>query len=307
MYKIIHRASGDVRASEIKELRAGSWILVEETSREELTELADKLSLDKAVLLDGLDPYEVPRLEMHEGVGYVFTRYPLASGEEQSTWPILFIISSQYLITISTRKLAIFDDFLIGKIDYSTTERAKLLVQLFSRINREYFSAIQAVSKTVRALRVALDKVRDEDIIHFVRSEEVLGDYLSALSAASAMLSLLLSGKHLELQAKDKELVEDTLLAKGQLIEIAQASLKNIGNIRAAYTAVLSQRLNNTIKTLTVLTVVLNVPVLVASFYGMNVSLPGEGYAHSFALIVSTSLLVSVALLYFMTKRPSTR
>lgn len=146
-----------------------------------------------------------------------------------------------------------------------------------------------------------IEKINNADIVQFVRFEEILNDFLSALTTTNTAQNNLLSKKMIEFPEDDKDLIEDMSLGTVQLIEATKNNLKNIVNIREAYTTIVSQDLNRVIKLLTALTIILNVPVLVASLYGMNVALPG---AHSplafWWLFGGTSILTIILLLLFM-------
>jgi len=147
-------------------------------------------------------------------------------------------------------------------------------LQIFSRINQVYNKFLTDISKNVRSVSVKLEKIENKDVIRFVNFEIILNDFLTALNPINNLLQDLLSGKFLKLYEKDKDLIEDLSLGTGQLIERCRADLKTIVNIRESYSTIITNNLNRVIKLLTALTIILTIPTIIASIYGMNVRLP---------------------------------
>jgi magnesium transporter len=151
-------------------------------------------------------------------------------------------------------------------------------------------------------MHIQFQNITNEDIVRFVTFENALNDFLAALVPTSNILKDLLSGKHLKLHEKDGELVEDLFLANGQLIEICRSTLKNIFNIRNAYSTIMTNDLNRVIKLLTALTIILSVPTIIASIYGMNVVLPLAENNQAFWLI-GGGTIISVFVLFLLFKK----
>ena len=102
---------------------------------------------------------------------------------------------------------------------------------------------------------------------------------------------------------EDMELVEDLSLSNRQLIEIAKSNLKNIVNVREAYSTIMTNNLNKTMKTLTSITVILTIPTIVASFFGMNVDLPFDNHPLAYVFILLLTFIVGGIVVYFLIKR----
>ena len=135
--------------------------------------------------------------------------------------------------------------------------------------------------------------ISNKDIVQFVRYESTLNNFLSALIPTNVSLDNLLTGKYLKLYEDDKDFIEDIFLMNEQLIASCKSNLRAISNIRDAYSTIMTNNLNRVIKILTVLTIVLTIPTMVASFYGMNVGIPGSGSPISFLIIIVGAFLLS--------------
>ena len=297
MIQVYQRTVKDKKMRTLHAVHVGSWVYVENPSLDELKTLATELLLDEGLLLDGIDPYEVPRLEVKDGTSYVFTRVPQEAGEEIATSPVLFVVSEHYLVTISLRELSFFEPFLKGEGDLHTTQRTKLFLQMFAGITRTYRKSLTRINHDVRSAGVRLEEIRNRDIIQFVRFEASLNDFLSSLVPTKNILTNLLSGNLLKLYEEDRELVEDLSLTTGELIEFSTSNLKTIVNIREAYSTIMTNNLNRVIKLFTSVTVLLTIPTMIASVYGMNVALPLQDSPDAFLWILISTLGVSAALI----------
>lgn len=296
MIKIYHRTLKDKEPKVLSTLKAGVWVYVEEPTDSEIKQLAEDFQLDEGLLRDATDPYEVPRLEREDGVVYIYTRVPFQEGNRVATSPVLIALTDTAVVTLANRPLSIFETFFGGKTKFTTTQKTKFFLQLFSEINNVYNSFLTTMSRRVRSTSVQLESITNKTIVQFVGFENILNDFLAALVPTSALLNNLLSGKTLKLYEEDRDLVEDIFLTNGQLIELAKANLKTIVNIREAYSTIVSNNLNQVVKLLTSLTIIMTVPMIISSFYGMNIALPFADSPHAFTGIFAVTVIIALAI-----------
>ncbi|HZX00960.1 MAG TPA: magnesium transporter CorA family protein [Candidatus Paceibacterota bacterium] len=297
MLKIYHKKVKDKELKELDQLAAGSWVNVESPTEEEAVFLRDKLFLEEDLIKDATDPYEVPRLERQKDIIYFFTRVAIREDDGRvATTPILVAVTPGFVVTVSSRELKFLDN-LKKAADFSTTQRTNLVLQIFESINAEYSKFFTEVTRKVRSSVANVERVRNEDIAQFVAFEEVLANFINSLVPTNASLRNILSGKFIGLHKEDEELIEDLLLHNTQLISNCEINLKSITNIREAYSSIMTNNLNQSIKILTVLTVIIAIPTLVTSFYGMNVSLPLSGSPFSYLMAIGISVVISALVL----------
>ncbi len=296
MIKIYQKTIKDKGLREIDGFRVGSWLYLEKPTEAEIEQVADLLKLKASLLRDALDVHEVPRIEVAKDAVYIFTRVPYAEGNQTITVPLLIILGENFLVTVSERAVPLFDDFIHSKIEFFTTQKTKFFIQLFSRIIQLYNEHLTNIGRRVRGGGPRLENITNRDVVQLVAFEGVLNDFISALLPTSTILRNLLSGKSLKLYEEDRELVEDLLLGSEQLIESCQLNLRTIVNIREASSVIMTNNLNRVIKLLTALTVILSVPTMIASLYGMNVSLPGADEPRAFLFVIMATALISAIL-----------
>lgn len=302
MITIYHKALKETELQVIDKFKTGSWLAVESPSEEELNLLAKDLSLDKGLLSDATDPHEVPRVEQENGVTYVFTRVPLEEEMHTTTTPFLIAIGKNFVLTVSGIPLPFLAKFQKGEVDFTTTQKTKLFLQFFSEINITYSSFINGIARRVRGVTVRLERIGNKEIQQFVMFESSLNDFLAALVPMNTALSNLLSGRFLQLYEQDHDLVEDIMLSNRQLMELCQSNMRSIRNVREGYSTIMTNNLNRVIKLLTALTIVLTVPTIAASFFGMNVPIPFADSPHGFLAVLGGTLLVSAAVLGLFVK-----
>lgn len=304
MITMYQKTSKDKKIKTLEEFKPSSWISVENPTEEEMRDLAARYSLEEGLLRDATDPHEVPRLEIEGGNVYIFVRVPYGIDDHVSTVPFLIIIGSDVMFTFSQYPLPFFEKFTQEKIKFSTAQHVRLALQFLLEINAAYHQFLHNISRSIRSISVSIDRIENQNIIQFVTFEHILNDFISALVPMNEGLSALVHGKSLSLHEEDTDLVKDFLLSNNQLIKLCSSHSKMIMNIRSAYSTIMTNNLNRIIKVLTVLTIVLTVPMIIASFYGMNVRLPLAESQHAFWIIVGLAAIVSGFLLgIFFSKR----
>lgn len=284
-------------------LQPGSWIRSEKPTSDELKRLI-KLGIDDDIVGDALDPHEVPRVELEDGWIYFITRLPDTNDDfNDFTTPILFALGREYVVTLSRDSLGRLWQPFIDNTEVPTTQQTKLFMLMVEAISRQYQTSVASINREMRAATSDVENLRARDIATFVRYERRLNDYLDALIPTNDAVEKLLGGKLLRLYEDDRDLVEDISIDLEQVISRCKSLLRTITNVRDSYRAVMDTRLNETIRLLTVITLALTVPTMLAGLYGMNVELPGKDIPGIFWLIVGVSVVSAVSLGYYFLKK----
>lgn len=287
----------------IQTFQKGSWIYVEKPTVEELDELVEKLDLEKGHLRDALDINEVPRLEQENNATYIFTRFAYTENNRIETAPLLTIIKKNFFITLLPLPFQRLEKLHETNKFGTTTNHAKLLISIFSQTMKSYNDYLNIISKKVRLSTTNLEKIKNRDIIQFVQYESVLNDFILALVRTNTVVHSFLPGKILSVSDDEYDLLEDISLYNGQLIQISNENLKTIVNIREAYSTIMTNNLNQIIKLFTSLTVVLTIPTIVSSFYGMNVNLPFDNHPYAFFMIFGITMAIVICIIVLFNKK----
>jgi magnesium transporter len=304
MIKYYYKSLRSEKIQVLEEYKSGAWVYVEAPSPEEVQYVTERFKLEPGHVADALDEDEMPRLEKEDDKSYIFVRYAYKNAEaELVTVPLLFVFSDDLIITISLVHLPCLDKFLGGKVQFATTQRAKLVLQLLHQIVEQYDSYINSTSKQIKLIRSRLrgHEISNQDFIDFVLIEDELNDFLAALMPTNATLSRLMRGRYMPLFDEDQDIIEDLLLNNEQSIEACNSNIKSIINIREAYSSISSNNLNRTIRRLTIATVMIMLPSMFFGMYGMNVGLPFQHATLAFTGIIVGSF--SLTLIVFAVAR----
>lgn len=268
-------------------VRPGVWIHAVAPTTHEMDELIDRFKLDSAVVSDIRDYFEFPRFEMVTGTAYFFTRYPYDSVKQGiDTAPLLIIVGDTFIMTIAEQEVPFLHGFIEGVVQLRTTQKTKLFLQFLRALTESFEKQLSRMRKPVYRDIGRLRTIRKRDIERLVYYEQELNEIIAAVLPTNQWIEQLSKGDYIPLFPDDRSLVEDLRIANSQLVESAKSLLKTIQNIRMATDAMLTQNLNNTIRMLTAFTIVLTIPTLISSLYGMNVPLPYQEDPRAFPIIL---------------------
>lgn len=305
MLQYLHASKSERTITQTDVLRSGTWVRSERPTDDEKAILAS-IGVDSDILNDALDPHEVPRVEVADGWTYFITRLPDTDDDfNDFTTPILFCLSSDYIVTISRDSLGRLWQPFIESTRSPTSQTSRVFILMMDAITRQYQRRVATINRQMRAATSDVQNLRSRDIGTLAEYERKLNDYLDALIPSNTAIERVAHGKLLHLSQDDRDLVEDVSIDLEQMMVRCKSLLRTITNLRDSYRAVMDTRLNETIRLLTVITLALTIPTMLAGLFGMNVAIPGdENSPIAFWLIVGVSILFAGTLsLYFLRKR----
>ena len=285
------------------ELLVGTWIRADRPTESEQRVLID-LGIDEDILLDALDPHEVPRVEIEDGWTYFITRLPDTDNDfNDFTTPILFALGDKYIATISRDSMGRLWQPFVDRTEVPTTQKTKFFISMMEAIVRQYQTRVAKINREMRAATDDVQSLRARDIAVLAEYERKLNDYLDALQPTNTAIEKLLGGRLLTLYEDDHDLVEDLSIDLEQLMARCKSLLRTITNVRGSYRAVIDTELNESVRILTVITVALTIPTMFAGLYGMNVDLPGERWPYMFWVVIGISIISAMLLSFYFLKR----
>lgn len=295
------RSVKDTALREIEAPRSGVWVHAENPTEGEVSTILQQFKLDDAILEDAKDFFEVPRLERSDGVTYFFTRYPYSDQKEDiDTAPLLIAIGESFVLTVALRPVPQFEPIFKGKTEVHTTQKTQLFIELMEVITQSFERQLVRLRRAMHRDRGELRKFGSQEIVRYVNYEHRLNDMVAALVPTNTALQQVMNGHYIQTFEEDRELMEDLRIDNAQAVDSARTLLKTIQNVRSASEAILTNNLNNRIKTLTVLTILLTVPTIISSLFGMNVPLPFSEQPHAFLFVIFIVLgLVGIGVWYF--------
>ena len=303
MLKIYFKQTSDEAIQELSEVKEGCWVHVDEATTTDLEQLAHLTQIEYADLLDCLDKYELPRVEKIETNLLVFTRYPTDQEIGLYTSTLTLILAKDFFISVCPHRSLLVKNFLTQNNTFSTLQNTKLLILLLMKINQEFTGQIRRVRYNVLSAEKEMISVGSEDITVLTKNEEILNQYLSSLVPTRSVLEEIYSGRFTSLYEKEQELIVDTLHSIHQSEELCGIVLKSIRSLRDSYQIIFANNLHKTIKLLTAITIILTIPTMIASVYGMNVDLPLAKNTFAFAIVIGFTVLLSAFALWVFKRK----
>lgn len=275
MIRHYYRLDAETPLETLEAPRDGAWTHVVSPTKDELVSLITRLGIDDVIIEDIGDIFEVPRFEQEGSFSYFFTRYPYDVKDiDIDTAPILFILGDTFLVTIASQEVPFLESFITGKKQFSTVQKTTLFLEFMAELVITYEKKLTRTRKVVYRDMGRIRDIRTNDIQRLVFLEQELNETMSALIPTKEWLQQLTKTNYIHLFTEDQELLEYLLIDTTQLIDSAKSILKTIQNIRSASESILTQNLNTTIRRLTAFTIVLTIPTLIFSLFGMNIRLP---------------------------------
>lgn len=285
----------------LEEFEPGSWIDLVSPTEEELRRVSGELDIPLDMLTGPLDEEEKSRVEVEDGLTFVVVDIPVLVVEDDergySTIPLGMIVHPDYFVTVCLRVNPILGDFERGNVrGFFTFKKTRFLFQILQQISAFYLRYLYRIDRETDKLEKELRaSMKNAEIFDLLNLQKALVYFTTSLRSNEAVLQKLLRGKSLKMYEEDEDLLEDVIVENKQASEMAKIYTDILTGMMDAFTSVISNNLNRVLKLLTSLTIILSIPVIVASFYGMNVALPFENYPHAFSLTLAISFVLSIA------------
>jgi magnesium transporter len=290
----------------------GTWIRLTSPTEAELAQVAGNCSLPPEFLRAALDEEERPRIDTDDDTVLIVMDIPVVTETEGirmlSTLPLGIIITSTFIVTVCSRQSQILDDFLAGKVRHFTTaKKTRFLFQIFYRNASYYLNHLRQIEKSISRIEVELHRsMKNEILFQMMELEKSLIYFSTSLKSNEAVLERILRTKPKSLQMfeEDAGLLEDVIIENKQAMEMSQIYLHILNGMTGAFATIISNNLNIVMKFLASITIIIAIPTMIASFYGMNVTdIPLSRTPFSFEIIFGISFVTSVVLGLFMWRK----
>lgn len=286
--------------------RPEQWTILSNPTDDEIRLIASELELEESLLRDATDVDEMPRFEIEDDKAYLYARFVYRSGARIDTAPVLFVIGEASFTSLSVHEFGDLEKVLVNQPHTTTTSPQKLLLPALNQCLQSYSAQLAPIGRQVRTARNSLrdEQFTNKHFVRFVEIEDVLNDFLSELVPLNNIFLHLMAGrKTLRYSEDDQDVLEDLQLETAQIVDEIKGYLKTIVNIREAYSNIMTNNLNRQIKILTVLTIVLTIPTIVGSFFGMNVEIPLHGVPWAFPLITLGTISLAALAIYILKRK----
>lgn len=286
-----------------------TWITAIAPTPDEITQLTAQHGFPGEVLGHALDPNERPRAKTLQHTTFVVLRAPWFQGAQADipyeTIALGMVLGPKCGLTICGR-----DCELVRRLaedaagEASRGVRHRMLLHALDLTASTYLTQIDEINRTVDQVEGRLQRsLENGEVLLLLRYQKSLVHFVAALDATRVMLERLQKMPAFQLEPQEAEWLDDIRVEFQQALETASISTNVLSELMDAFASIISNNLNVVMKFLAAVTVILTLPVTIATFYGMNVDLPGQRSPYAFGWTIATSLLVSVVVAVIFRRR----
>lgn len=299
---------------ERSELEDGYWINISPPfNRVELETLAERLTIPIDFLNDSLDIDERTRFEEEDDIKLIVVNAPILGqniNDERTlyvTVPIGIILIPDHIITITSYSNPVIEGFLNMRVRrFNPRDSSMFALQILEQNVYHYLRCLKDINVRRNTIEQEVySSSRNQDLKRLLNLEKSLIYFVTALSSNALLMSRMDRIDFLGIKddSEKQDLFEDIIVDNSQAQEMAHIYSNILGGTMEALASVISNNLNEVMQRLTLVTIVLMVPTLVSSFYGMNVALPFKDHPYAFWGLLGVAVIMVVILLMFFRTR----
>jgi len=284
---------------EINQFEKGSWISLIDPSKEEIERITDALQIDPDFLKAALDEEETARFETEEGQSLIIVDIPVVEPEGGSflynTLPLGIVRTDDYIITVCLNETTIIEDFAKSRVKtFDTAKKTRFTLQLLFRNSSKFLQYLRRIDKASTQVETALHKsMKNRELIEMLKLEKSLVFFSTSLKANEIVLEKMLKSNVIKRYPDDEDLLEDVIVENKQAIEMCTIYRDILSGTMDAFASVISNNLNVVMKVLTSVTILIAIPTLFASLWGMNVNVPFKDSTMGFWFVVGIAIIIS--------------
>ena len=310
MIRIFKTEDGAMHEKE--EMQPGCWIALTNPTASEIIDIADTYQIDPDHLRAPLDEEERSRIEVEDDYTLILVDIPSIEERNGKDWfvtiPLAIITTKDVLITVCLEETPVLTSFMDGRVrDFHTFMKTRFILQILYKNATQFLQYLRIIDKKSEVIERKLHQSqKNEELIELLELEKSLVYFTTSLRSNEVVLEKLLRIEKIKKYPEDTDLLEDVIVENKQAIEMANIYSGILSGTMDAFASVISNNLNIVMKFLATVTIVLSIPTMIASFYGMNVNSHGMPFADSpygFAIVLGLTLLLSLFVAYIFNKK----
>jgi len=291
----------DKNLDKIEDFEDNSWVNIVHPSADEINSIIEKFGIPRDFLTDSLDIDEIARLEIDDDNFILLTRIPVLDiddeGSHYQTIPLgIIILSNKLMMTVCSRENDLISDFIQQRIkNFDPADRGSSILQIFNRTNQLYIRYLKQLRHKANEIEEDIQRsMKNEELIEIFKLDKSLIQFEASLKSNNRMIQKLQRSKLFKMDESREDILEDVMIDIKQAIEMAEIYSTIMNEMMSFFSSLISNNLNVVMKFLTAVTIIIAIPTLVASIYGMNVNLPFQHSPHAFIITLLISALAAI-------------
>ena len=290
----------------------GNWINMISPSEDEIMDVCKNLKINEDFIRYALDYEEKARIDVEEDDNTILfiIDVPIREREGDSliytTMPIgIIFVRDDYLITVSIKENSIIQDLKKNDMrNIITYKKSRFLLQILYSNASMYLNLLKKINKeTEIAESILKNSMKNRALLKLLNLEKSLVYFTTSLKSNEVVMEKTMRGKIIKLYEEDEDILEDSIIENKQAIEMAKIYSDILNGTMDAYASIISNNLNGVMKFLTSITIVLAVPTMISSFWGMNVGLPFQNSPFGFIIMIGVSIILTLLVTWWLKRK----
>ena len=310
MIKIFRTIDGHIH--QLNVAAEGCWVVLANPTATEILETANKYHIDQDDLRAPLDEEERSRIEVEDDYTLILVDIPVIEERNEKDWfgtvPLGIIISEDMIFTVCLEETPVLDAFMDGRVrNFFTYKKTRFILQILYRNASMYLHYLRILDKKSELMEQKLHgSPKNQEIIELLEMQKSLVYFTTSLRVNEVVLEKLLKVDSIKKYPEDTDLLEDVITENKQAIEMAHVYTGILNSMMDTFSSVISNNVNGVMKFLTTITIVMAIPTMVFSAYGMNLNLNGIPFSGShdgFLIVILISLALSLVVALICSKK----
>lgn len=283
----------------LDDIEKGSWINIDKPTESEIQYVIDKTGVLPEYIRSALDEEEKARVEIEENELLIILDMPYIFNDDDidkmSTIPMGIIILEDYIITVCSVQNDIIDKMInLNRRSIYTYKKSRLAIQMLLNIAKEYLRKLRIIEKQIDRLKDDAKKnAGNKEVFKLLELQNSLVYFSTSLKGNEIVMERLMKITGFKKYEEDEDILEDAIIENRQAIEMANIYSQITSSLVEAFGSIISNNLNEVMKFLASLTIIISIPNIIYGFYGMNVNLPFQENANAIIIVLVFSLALT--------------
>lgn len=295
-----------------EKIEKGCWISMLNPTEEEIKKVCKAVKIKEDFIRYPLDYEEKARIDEEDEDGTILfiVDVPILEKEKETeiytTMPLgMIVVRDEYFITVSLKRNRIIDNFEKNRVKaFSTYKKSRFLFQIMLINASYYLTYLKQINKETEIAESTLKtSMKNRELLKLLSLEKSLVYFTTSLKSNELVMEKTLRGKILKLYEEDEDILEDAIIENKQAIEMSGIYRDILNGTMDAYASIISNNLNGVMKFLTSITIILAIPTLISSLWGMNVPVPLQNHPYGFPILIVVCIVATAISILMLRKR----
>ena len=307
-----HNENHVLSAVPLEQLEKGSWINAAAPTLEELVRINELTGIPVDSLQTALDREERSHVELEDDYIFVVVNTPVVlETDAYDALPLGIFITSQYFITVCLEPNTVIQKFLNNSFtSFQTYKKTRFLFQILSQASSSFLYFLQQIYKQTDVIETQVRKsLQNKELFRMLELQKSLTYFNFALHANENVMERLMRLRNsplhslLKMYEEDEDLLEDVIIENKQALEMAEIYTNILMSMMDSFSSIISNRLSQIMKFLTSVTIILAIPTLIYSLWGINVPVPFEESPFGFVGVILIGILLTLVVTFILWRK----